>query len=82
MTSCQQPASPNKNLSHLGPGCGAGPSDGAEEEEGGGGVVGGGEVSIGWVEGEGVEVVEDDEGGGGAAAEAVSVWVAESFVRP
>lgn len=39
----------------------------------GGGVVGGGEVSMGWAEGDGVEVVEDDEGGGGAAAEVVSV---------
>lgn len=30
-------------------------------------------MSMGWAEGDGVEVVDEDEGGGGAAAEAVSV---------
>lgn len=68
-------------MSHLGPGWGVGPSDCAEEVGGGGGVDGGGEVSIGWVDGEGVEVVDEDEGGGGAAAEVVSVWP-ESLGRP
>lgn len=74
----------NENLSYLGPGCGVGPSDWADEEGGGGGVVAGGEVSMGWAEGEGVEVVDEDEGGGGAAAaEVVSVWeVWESAERP
>lgn len=61
-------------MSHFGPGWGVGPSDCADAVGGGGGVVGGGEVSMGWAEGEGVEVVDDDEGGGGAAeAEAESV---------
>lgn len=63
-------------MSYFGPGWGVGPSDCADEVGGGGGVVGGGEVSMGWAEGEGVEVVDDDEGGGGAAeaeAEAESV---------
>lgn len=75
-------------MSHLGPGWGVGPSDCAEEVGGGGGVVGGGEVSMGWAEGEGVEVVDEDEGGGGAAAaapaaaEVVSVWEDESLGRP
>lgn len=69
-------------MSHLGPGWGVGPSDCAEEVGAGGGVVGGGEVSIGWAEGDGVEVVEEDEGGGGAAAEVVSVWEEESLGRP
>lgn len=69
-------------MSHLGPGWGVGPSGGAEEVGGGGGVVGGGEVSIGWAEGEGVEVVDEDEGGGGAAAEVVSVWEDDSLGRP
>lgn len=60
-------------MSYFGPGWGVGPSDCAVVG-GGGGVVGGGEVSMGWAEGEGVEVVDDDEGGGGAAeAEAESV---------
>lgn len=71
-------------VSHLGPGWGVGPSGCAEEVGGGGGVVGGGEVSMGWAEGEGVELVDEDEGGGGAeAAEVVSVWVEEDSVgRP
>lgn len=70
-------------MSHLGPGCGVGPSDWAEEVGGGGGVVGGGEVSMGWMEGEGVELVDEDDGGGGAAAEVVSDWeVWESLCRP
>lgn len=42
---------------------------------------GGGEVSMGWAEGEGVEVVEDDEGGGGAAAGVDSVWEDASLGR-
>lgn len=37
-----------------------------EEEKDGGGVDEGGDVSMGWVEGEGVE---EEEGGGAAAAE-------------
>ena len=39
------------------------------EEEDGGGSDGRGEVSMGWVEGEGVEVEEE---GGGAAAESAA----------
>lgn len=71
----------------MGPGWGVGPSDCADEVGGGGGVVGGGEVSMGWAEGEGVEVVDEDEGGGGAAAaaaaaEVASVWEDESLSRP
>lgn len=67
---------------HFGPGWGVGPSVGAEEVGGAGGVVAGGEVSIGWAEGDGVEVVEEDKGGGGAAAGVVSVWEDESLGRP
>lgn len=58
-------------MSYLGPGWGVGPSD-CEEVDTGGGVVEGGEVSMGWAEGEGVEVA--DEGGGGAGAGVVSDW--------
>lgn len=43
---------------------------------------GGGEVSIGWPEGEGVEVVDEDEGGGGAAADVDSCWEDASPDRP
>lgn len=73
-------------MSYLGPGWGVGPSVCAEEVVGGGGVVAGGEVSIGWVEGEGVELVDEDEGGGGGAAaaavEEVSVGADGSFGVP
>lgn len=70
----------SKKMSYFGPGWGVGPSDCAEEVGAGGGVVGGGEVSMGWAQGDGVEVVEEDEGGGGAA-EVVSVWEDESLGR-
>lgn len=71
----------HKRVSHLGPG--RGPSDCAVLACGGGGLVEGGDVSMGWEEGEGVEVVEEDEGGGGAAQagavalEGVAGWVDE-----
>lgn len=64
----------------MGPGWGVGPSACPEMECGGGGVVGGGEVSMGWAEGEGVEVVDVDKGGGGAAGVA-SVCEDESTDR-
>ncbi len=44
-------------------------------------------MSMGWADGEGVDVVDEDEGGGGAAAAAaaevvvVSVWVDDSVAR-
>lgn len=65
-------------LSYLGPGWGVGASDCVEEVGGGGGVVGGGEVSIGWEEGDGVEVVDEDEGGAAAEAGLESNWEEES----
>lgn len=52
-------------MSYLGPAWAA-PSVWVEEEKDGGEVDGGGDVSMGWVEGEGVE---EEEGGGAAAAE-------------
>lgn len=58
----------------MGPAWGLGPSDWVEEEGGGGGVDGGGEVSMGWAEGEGVEVADEEEAGGGAAAGVDSAW--------
>lgn len=60
--------------SYLGPAWVVGPSDWAEEVGGGGGEDGGGEVSMGWAEGEGVEVVDEEEGGGGPAAGVDSGW--------